>query len=62
MDHNDNSSDKTKARPLEFAALVQTLRASVLDSLPDPAWIKDAEHRYVAVNDAFRRLCEFQTG
>ena len=33
-----------------------------LETLPDPAWVKDAGHRYVVVNRAFREMCLFQTG
>ncbi|MBM3344270.1 MAG: EAL domain-containing protein [Betaproteobacteria bacterium] len=45
-----------------IAALAQALSSSLLDGVPDPAWIKDASHRYVAVNAAFRAMCAFQTG
>ncbi len=30
--------------------------------MPDPAWVKDPGHRYVVVNSAFRKMCQFQTG
>jgi diguanylate cyclase (GGDEF)-like protein/PAS domain S-box-containing protein len=49
-------------RPVDIASLAQVLARNVLDGLPDPAWIKDATHRYLAVNAAFRSLCEFQVG
>ena len=42
--------------------LAQTLARSFLDGLPEPAWVKDAGHRYVTVNAAFRRMCAFQAG
>lgn len=32
-------------------------RAAVLQNIPDPAWLKDREGRYVAVNEAFSREC-----
>lgn len=51
-----------KPRPIDIASLAQTLTRTVLDALPEPAWIKDGAHRYVAVNAAFRAMCEFQTG
>lgn len=38
--------------------LAQTLARALLDAVPDPAWVKDAAGRYVAVNSAFRRVCE----
>jgi PAS domain-containing protein len=47
---------------VDIASLAQTLARSVLDSLADPAWVKDTRHRYVAVNAAFRAMCEFQAG
>ena len=56
-----NANSET-TRVVEMAGLVQTLSRSLLDSLPDPAWIKDDGHRYLAVNAAFRAMCEFQAG
>ena len=47
---------------MDIKRLAQTIAGSFLEGLPDPAWVKDAGHRYVVVNSAFRRLCEFQTG
>jgi diguanylate cyclase (GGDEF)-like protein len=49
-------------RSADIASLAQILSRSVLDAIPDPAWVKDASHRYVAVNAAFRGMCEFQVG
>ena len=54
--------DGEQPRALDIASLAQTLSRTVLDCIPDPAWIKDAGHRYVAVNAAFRAMCEFQAG
>ena len=45
---------------MDIKNLAQTLAGSFLDCMPDPAWVKDAGHRYVAVNAAFRKMCEFQ--
>ncbi|HTE16715.1 MAG TPA: diguanylate cyclase, partial [Burkholderiales bacterium] len=47
---------------MDIASLAQTLSRSFLDGVPDPAWVKDASHRYLAVNAAFRKMCEFQVG
>jgi diguanylate cyclase (GGDEF)-like protein len=47
---------------ISIAGLAQTLSRTLLDALPQPAWIKDTGYRYVAVNAAFRALCEFQAG
>ena len=47
---------------MEIKRLAQSISASFLEVMPDPAWVKDAEHRYVTVNAAFRKMCEFQTG
>ena len=46
----------------DIESLAQTLASRILDAIPDPAWVKDAGHRYVAVNAAFSRMCEFQVG
>jgi len=45
-----------------IVSLALTLYRAFLDAMPEPAWVKDAECRYVAVNTAFRRFCENQLG
>ena len=45
------ASDMTRAH----AATLQRTRA-LLDSLPDPAWLSDRQHRLIAVNDAYAAL------
>ncbi len=47
---------------MDIKSLAQTISVSFLEAMPDPAWVKDAGHRYVVVNAAFRRMCEFQLG
>ena len=47
---------------MDIHTLAQTIASSFLETMPDPAWVKDAGHRYVVVNRAFRDLCRFQTG
>ena len=47
---------------MDINDLARTLGESFLESLPEPAWVKDLGHRYVAVNAAFRGLCEYQAG
>ena len=47
---------------MDIKRLAQTISAGFLEAMPDPAWVKDDEHRYVVVNSAFRRMCQFQTG
>ena len=47
---------------MDIKSLAQTLSVSFLESMLDPAWVKDDAHRYVVVNAAFRRMCEFQLG
>ena len=42
--------------------LALTLYRAFLDALPYPAWVKDADGRYVAVNSAFRKFCEVHLG
>ena len=39
-----------------YEQTMQQARA-LLDSLPDPAWLRDREGRNVAVNEAFLRMC-----
>ncbi len=45
---------------MDIGALARMLSGGFLESLPDPAWIKDASLRYVAVNAAFRNMCGYQ--
>ncbi|MDE2598725.1 MAG: PAS domain-containing protein [Rhodocyclaceae bacterium] len=33
------------------------LQQAILDNIPDQAWLKDAESRYIQVNDAFMTAC-----
>jgi len=47
---------------VDMSNLARVLSRSVLDGIPNPAWVKDAHHRYLAVNAAFRDMCEFQVG
>ncbi len=47
---------------MDINDLARTLGESFLESLPEPVWVKDLGHCYVAVNVAFRRLCEYQAG
>jgi diguanylate cyclase (GGDEF)-like protein/PAS domain S-box-containing protein len=54
------SSAATKAP--EIATITRILARSFLAALPDPAWIKDSEGRYLAVNAAFRALYERHMG
>ena len=47
---------------MDIQTLAQVISDGFLETLPDPAWVKDAGHRYVVVNRAFREMCLFQTG
>ncbi len=42
----------------ELAAAIRSLRA-ILDNIPDIAWLKDGESRFIAVNESFGRACGF---
>ena len=33
------------------------LQKAILDNIPDQAWLKDADSRYILVNDAFMSAC-----
>ncbi|MBS1159528.1 MAG: domain S-box/diguanylate cyclase protein [Proteobacteria bacterium] len=39
-----------------YLTTMQRTRA-LLDSLPDPAWLSDRNHRMIAVNEAYSRVC-----
>jgi diguanylate cyclase (GGDEF)-like protein/PAS domain S-box-containing protein len=41
----------------DIISLAQLLARAFLDAIPDPAWVKNAESRYVAANPAYRKLC-----
>lgn len=47
---------------MDIKQLAQAISAGFLESMTDPAWVKDVGHRYVVVNSAFRKMCQFQTG
>ncbi len=53
-----NSMDVTEARlAMQKIERIQQQQKALLDNIPDIAWMKDAEGRYIAVNEAFRRFC-----
>jgi diguanylate cyclase (GGDEF)-like protein/PAS domain S-box-containing protein len=45
-------------QPKEGFHALQMLVHSLLDAIPDPAWLKDTAGRYLAVNPAYRKACE----
>ncbi len=47
---------------MDIQSLAQLFARSFFDCMSGPAWVKDAANRYVAVNAAFRKMCEFQVG
>ena len=47
---------------MDIQSIASTLTSSFMGNLSEPAWVKDASHRYVAVNPAFRALCAFVAG
>ena len=51
--------DITESKRAEEALRVvqQQQQAAMLSNIPDIAWVKDAESRFLAVNDAFARAC-----
>ncbi|HWU84862.1 MAG TPA: PAS domain-containing protein, partial [Rhodocyclaceae bacterium] len=38
-------------------AMPDSLQQAILENIPDQAWLKDAESRYVLVNEAFMHAC-----
>lgn len=50
------------AKAPDIATTARILAQSFLAALPDPAWIKDREGRYLAVNAAFRAFYERRMG
>lgn len=48
----------TKSKMAEKSVLeIQLQQKAILDNIPDIAWLKDKEGRFVAVNEAFSRAC-----
>ncbi len=45
---------------MDIGTLARMLSGGFLEALPEPAWVKDAGLRYVAVNAAFRKMCGYQ--
>lgn len=39
---------------------IQMQQKAILDNIPDVAWLKDKESRYIAVNEPFARACGFK--
>jgi diguanylate cyclase (GGDEF)-like protein/PAS domain S-box-containing protein len=44
------------------ARLARLLARTLLDSIPDPAWVKDDKGCYIAANPAFQRDCDRRLG
>ncbi|HOD36932.1 MAG TPA: PAS domain S-box protein [Syntrophales bacterium] len=58
-----NSMDVTEIkRATEEIERIQRQQKALLDSIPDIAWMKDAQDRFIAVNEAFGRFCGKETG
>jgi len=58
-----NSMDVTETKlTTEELERVQGQQKALLDNIPDIAWMKDAEGRYIAVNEAFGKFCGKDTG
>ena len=36
---------------------IQLQQKAILDNIPDMAWLKDRESRFIAVNEAFGKAC-----
>lgn len=50
--------DITKRKWAEKAAHeIHLQQKAILDNIPDMAWLKDAEGRFIAVNEAFGKVC-----
>ena len=58
-----NSMDVTETKlAAEELEGIQGQQKALLDNIPDIAWMKDAQGRYIAVNGAFGRFCGRETG
>ena len=56
------STASAHTQPQGLVSLALTLYRAFLDAMPDPAWVKDCDGHYVAVNSAFRKFCESNLG
>src|SRR4029078_11740581 len=45
-----------RKRSEEVLAKTQKLQKAILDNIPDPAWLKDADGRFLACNQPLARL------
>ena len=54
------SEDITERKQAEkFVRKMQRQQKSILDNIPDIAWLKDNESRFIAVNSSFGRACGY---
>jgi PAS domain S-box-containing protein len=52
-----SSRSPHRRRPPLGTAAHDAQRKAILNNIPDQAWLKDAECRYIAVNDAYTEAC-----
>ncbi len=56
------AADITKRKLAEKAVHeIQLQQKAILDNIPDMAWLKDRESMYIAVNEAFSKVCGLKT-
>ena len=51
---NNFETTVAKLRKVEFQ------QRAILDNIPDIAWLKDAQGRFIAVNEPFAKACGFK--
>ena len=54
------SSTSPRQQAQEQLRLSRRKQEAILDTIPDPAWLKDREGRYLAVNAAWRRFMRLE--
>ncbi len=56
----ENENQNKKGPTVEDLRNIEFQQKAILDNIPDMAWLKDSQSRYIMVNERFSRSCGFK--
>ena len=58
--HMENENKSKKKLTIEELRNIELQQKAILDNIPDMAWLKDSQSRFIMVNERFARSCGFK--